>query len=178
MLLFFPPVSYSAVTLQSIDCFCSFRRLIASLLARFALVRRRNCFCSYSHQFRFSPSIVYALLLARSASVRRLFLLFSSINSFSSRQFRSSLSIVSAVLLQSVDCFCSSSRPFSFSPPIVYTLLVYSSRQFRSSSSITSAHLLLMDLGGVKRKMARKNCERTNAVKTVNGYVFLNVGTP
>ena len=94
-----PPVSYSAVPLQSIDCFCSSRRLIASLLARFALVRRRNCSCSYSHQFRFSPSIVYALLLARSASVRRLFLLFSSINSFSSRQFRSSPSIVSAVLV-------------------------------------------------------------------------------
>ena len=85
--------------LQSIDCFCSSRRLIASLLARFALVRRRNCSCSYSRQFRFSPSIVYALLLARSASVRRLFLLFSSINSFSSRQFRSSPSIVSAVLV-------------------------------------------------------------------------------
>ena len=47
----------------------------------------------------------------------------------------------------------------------------FSSRQFRSSSSITSA-LLLMDLGGVRRKMARKNCERINAVKTVNGYVF------
>ena len=126
-LLFFLPVSYSAVPLQSIDCFCSSRKLIASLLARFALVRRRNCFCSYSGQFRFSPSIVYALLLARSASVRRLFLLFSSINSFSSRQFRSNPSIVSAVLvarsasvrqlfllflstvqLQSVDCLCSS----------------------------------------------------------------------
>ena len=98
-LLFFPPVSYSAVPLQSIDCFCSSRRLLASLLARFALVRRRNCSCSYSRQFRFSPSIVYALLLARSASVRQLFLLFSSINSFSSRQFRSSPSIVSAVLV-------------------------------------------------------------------------------
>ena len=82
-----------------VDCFCSSRRLIASLLARFALVRRRNCFCSYSRQFRFSPSIVYALLLARSTSVRRLFLLFSSINSFSSRQFRFSLSIISAVLV-------------------------------------------------------------------------------
>ena len=62
-LLFFPPVSYSAVPLQSIDCFCSSRRLIASLLARFALVRRRNCSCSYSRQFRFSPSIVSALLV-------------------------------------------------------------------------------------------------------------------
>ena len=128
-LLFFPPVSYSAVPLQFIDCFCSSRRLIASLLARFALVRRRNCSCSYSRQFRFSPSIVYALLLARSASVRRLFLLFSSINCFFSRQFRSSTSIVSAVLVArsaSVrDCFCSSSRPFSFSPSIVYALLVY-----------------------------------------------------
>ena len=128
-LLFFPPVSYSAVPLQSTDCFCSSRRLIASLLARFALVRRRNCSCSYSRQFRFSPSIVSALLLVRSASVRRLFLLFSSINSFSSRQFRSSPSIVSAVVVArsaSVRrCFCSSSRPFSFSPSIVYALLVY-----------------------------------------------------
>ena len=44
----------------------------------------------------------------------------------------------------------------------------FSSRQFRSSSSIASA-LLLMDLGGVRRKMARKNCEHINAV---NGYVF------
>ena len=152
-LLFFPPVSYSAIPLQSIDCFCSSRRLIASLLARFALVRRRNWSCSYSRQFRFSPSIVYALLLARSASVRRLFLLFSSINSFSSRQFRSSPSIV-----------CCSSRPFRFSPSIVSALLVdrsasvrrlfmlflsinrFSPRQFRSSSSITFA-LLLMDFG-------------------------------
>ena len=99
-LLFFPPVSsYSAVPLQSIDCFCSSRRLIASLLVRFALVRRHNCSCSYSRQFRFSPSIVYALLLTRSASVRRLFLLFLSIKSFSSRPFRSSPSIVSAVLV-------------------------------------------------------------------------------
>ena len=47
----------------------------------------------------------------------------------------------------------------------------FSSRQFRSSSSITSA-LLLMELGGVRRKMMCKNCERINAVKTVNGYVF------
>ena len=113
-LLFFPPVSYSAVPLQSIDCFCSSHRLITSLQARFALVRRRNCFCSYSRQFRFSPSIclysstrpfrfspsiVSALLVDRSASVRRLFMLFSSINRFSSRQFRSSSSITSALLL-------------------------------------------------------------------------------
>ena len=97
-LLFFPPVSYSAVPLQFIDCFCSSRRLIASL-ASFALVRRRNYSCSYSRPFHFSPSIVSALLVARSASVRRLFLLFSSINSFSSRQFHSSPSIVSAVLV-------------------------------------------------------------------------------
>ena len=178
-LLFFPPVSYSAFPLQSIDCFCSSRRLIASLLARFALVRRRNCFCSYSRQFRFSPSIVNALLLARSASVRRLFLLFSSINSFSSRQFRSSPSIVSAVLV----------ARSAFSSSIVSALLVarsasvrrlfmlfssinrFSSRQFHSSLLITSA-LVLMDLGGVRRKMARKTCELINAVKTVNGYVF------
>ena len=128
-LLFFPHVSYSAVPLQSIDCLCSSCRLIASLLARFALVRRRNCSCSYRRQFRFSPSIVYALLLARSASVSRLFLLFSSINSFSSRQFHSSPSIVSAVLVAHSTsvrrCFCSSSRPFSFCPSIVYALLVY-----------------------------------------------------
>ena len=108
-LLFFPPVSYLAVPLQSINCFCSSRRLIAFLLARFALVRRRNCSCSYSRQFRFSPLIVYALLLARSASVRQLFLLFSSINSFSSCQFRFSPSIVSAVL---VSCFASVRRLF------------------------------------------------------------------
>ena len=128
-LFFFPPVSYSAVPLQSIDCLCSSLRIIASLLARFALVRRRNCSCSYSRQFHFSLSIVYALLLAHSASVRQLFLLFSSINSFSCHQFRSSQSIVSAVLVahsaQSVDCFCSTSRPFRFSPAIVYALLVY-----------------------------------------------------
>ena len=68
-----------------IDCFCYSRQLIASLLARFALVRRWNCSCSYNRQFRFSQSIVYALLLACSSSVHRLFLLFSSINSFSSR---------------------------------------------------------------------------------------------
>ena len=76
-LFFVPPVSYSAIPLQSIDCFCSSRQLIASLLARFVLV---NCSCSYSCQFRFfSLSIVYALQLARSASVHRLFLLYSSI---------------------------------------------------------------------------------------------------
>ena len=134
-LLFFPPVSYSVVPLQSIDCFCSSRRLIASLLARFALVRRRNCSCSYSGQFRFSPSIAYALLLARSASVRRLFLLFSSINSFSSRQFRSSPSIVSALLVaRSASVF----RLFM----LFSSINRFSSRQFRSSLSITSALLI------------------------------------
>ena len=116
-LLFFSPVSYSAVPLQSIDCFCSSCRLIAFLLARFALVRRRNCSCSCSRQFRFSPSIVYALLLTRSASVRRLFLLFSSINTFSSRQFRYSPSIVSALL---VACFASVRR---FSRLLIASLL-------------------------------------------------------
>ena len=45
----------------------------------------------------------------------------------------------------------------------------FSSRQFRSSSSIASA-LLLMDLGGVRLKMARKNCDRINAVKTVTFF--------
>ena len=37
----------------------------------------------------------------------------------------------------------------------------FSSRQFRTSLLITSA-LLLMDLGGIRRKMASKNCERKN----------------
>ena len=134
-LLFFQPVSYSAVPLQSIDCFCSSRRLIASLLARFALVSRRNYSCSYSRQFRFSPSIVYALLLARSASVRRLFMLFSSINSFSSRQFRSSPSIVSAVL---VARSASVRRLFMLFSSINRS----SSHQFPSSPSITSALLI------------------------------------
>ena len=133
-LLFFPPVSCSAIPLQSIDCFCSSRRLIASLLARFALVHRRNCSCSYSHQFRFSPPIVYALLLACSASVRQLFLLFSSINSFSSRQFRSSPLIVSALL---VDRSASVRRLFM----LFSSINRFSSRQFRYSSSITSALL-------------------------------------
>ena len=73
--------------------------------------------------FRFSPSIVSVLLVDRSALVRRLFMFFSSINRFSSRQFRPSWSITSA--------------------------------------------LLLMDLGRVRRKMARKNRERINAA--VNG---------
>ena len=54
----------------------------------------------------------------------------------------------------------------------------FSSRQFRSSPTITSALLSLMDLGGVRRKMTRKNCERINAVKTVNGKSFKNSGTP
>ena len=40
LLLFFPPVSYSAVPLHSVDCFCFSCRLKASLLACFALVRR------------------------------------------------------------------------------------------------------------------------------------------
>ena len=44
------------------------------------------------------------------------------------------------------------------------------------SSSLVTFALLLMDLSGVRQKTARKNCERVNAVKTVNGYVFLNVG--
>ena len=53
----------------------------------------------------------------------------------------------------------------------------FSSHQVRSSSSIASA-LLLMDLGGVRPKMVHKNCDRLDAVKMVNGYIFLNVGTP
>ena len=121
---------YSPVPLHSVECFCSSRRLIDSPLARFALVRRRNCFCSYSHQFRFSPSIVYALLLARSASLCRLFLFFSSIISFSSHQFRSSPSIVSAV------------RPFRFSPSIVSALLV----QLQSVDCLCSSRLLIASL--------------------------------
>ena len=47
----------------------------------------------------------------------------------------------------------------------------FSSRQFRSSSSIASA-LLLMDLGGVRLKMARKNYDRINAVKMVKRLRF------
>ena len=39
-MLLFPPASYSPVLLQSVDCFCSSRRLIASLLASFALIRQ------------------------------------------------------------------------------------------------------------------------------------------
>ena len=67
---------YSPVPLQSVNCFCSSRQLIASLLASFALVRRLfllfqspvllqfvDCFCSSSRPFRFSPSIVSALLV-------------------------------------------------------------------------------------------------------------------
>ena len=131
---------YSPFPLQSVDCFCSSRRLIASLLASFALVRRLFLFFLSinrfsSRQFRISPSIVSALLVALSASVRRLFLLFLSINCFSSRQF------------------C-------------------------SGPSITTALISLMDLGGVGRKMTIKNCERVNDVKTVNGYGFKNIGTP
>ena len=109
--LFFPPVSYSDVPLQSINCFCSSRRLIASLLASFALVRRHYCSCSSSCPFCFSPSIASALLFACSASVRRLFLLFSSIIA----SFLASFALVrrlfllfwSPVLLQSVKFFCS-----------------------------------------------------------------------
>ena len=84
---------------SSLSIVSALHRLITSLLARFALVHRRNCSCSYSHQFRFSPSIVYAVLLTSSVSVRRLFLLLSLINSFSSRQFCSSPLIISAVLV-------------------------------------------------------------------------------
>ena len=32
-----------------------------------------------------------------------------------------------------------------------------------------------MDLGGVRRKMTRKNCEHINAVKTVNSYGLMLV---
>ena len=49
--------------------------------------------------FRFSLLIVSALLVDRSASVRRLFMLFLSINRFSPRQFRSSSSITFTLLL-------------------------------------------------------------------------------
>ena len=35
-----------------------------------------------------------------------------------------------------------------------------------------------MDLGEVRGKMARKNYEHINAIKTVNGYGFKNVGKP
>ena len=30
-----------------------------------------------------------------------------------------------------------------------------------------------MDLGGVRQKMTRKNCELINAVKMVNGYIYI-----
>ena len=143
-----PTVSYSAIPLQSIDCFCSSRRLIASLLASFPLVRRRYCSCSYSRTFCFSPSIVSALLVHHSAIVRRLFLLFSSINSFYSRQFRSSPSIVSALLVAHSDsvrrlflldllvaCSASVCRLFMLFSSINH----FSSCQFRSSPSISSA---------------------------------------
>ena len=93
------------------------------------------CSCSYSRQFRFSPSIVYALLLARSASVRRLFLLFLSIKSFSSRPFRSSPSIVSAVLVAR-----SASVRLLFM--LFSSINCFSSHQFRPSPSITSALLI------------------------------------
>ena len=62
-----------------------------------------------------------------------------------------------------------------FSSMLFSSINRFSSRQFLASSSNAS---LLMALGGVRLKMARKNCDRINAVKTVNGYVFLNVGTP
>ena len=150
-LLFFPPVSYSTIPLQSIDCFCSSRRLITSLLANLALVRRCYCSCSYSHPFRFSPSIVSALLVAHSASVLRLFLLFSLINSFSSRQFRSSPSIVSALLvarLASVrqlfllDLLVARSASVRRLFMLFSSINRFSPHQFRSSPSISSALLM------------------------------------
>ena len=130
-----PACFFSVVPLQSIDCFCSYRQLIAS-------VCRHYCSCSSSRPFRFSPSIVSALLVARSASVHRLFLLFSSINSFSSRQFHSSPSIVSALL---VARSASVHRLFT----LFSSINCFSSRQFCSSPSISSA-LLIVDLGGVR----------------------------
>ena len=60
LLLFFPPLSYSAVPLHSVDCLFVSALLIKSFSSR---------------PFRSSPSIVSAVL-ARSASVRRLFMLF------------------------------------------------------------------------------------------------------
>ena len=67
-----------------------------------------------------------------------------------------------------IDCFCSSSRPFRFSPSIVYTLL--------ASFALVRRLLLLfslMDLGGVRRKMTSKNCERINGVKMVSVFKTL-----
>ena len=149
---------------RSIDCLCSSCRLIDSL---------------------FSQAIVYALLLARSASVRQLFMLFYS-----------------PVLLQSVDCFCSSRRLIayllaSFALIRRLFLLFLSPVPFQSVDCLCSSRLLiasllasftlvrrllllfsLMDLGRVRQKMTCKNCERINAVKTVNSYGFKNVGTP
>ena len=62
LLLFFPPVSYSAVPLHSVDCF---------LFLLFLSIKSFS-----SRPFRSSPSIVSAVLVARSASVCRLFMLF------------------------------------------------------------------------------------------------------
>ena len=111
----------------------------------------------YSGQFRssrpfgFSPSIVSAHLVSRSDSVRRLFLLFSSINSFSSRQFCCSPSIVSALL---VARSASVHQLFLLDLLVIHSAAVhrlfmlfssinrFSSHQFHSSLSITSALLM------------------------------------
>ena len=86
-----------------------------------------------------NPSIVYALLLARSASVHRLFLFFSSINSFSSRQFRSSPSIVSAVLV-------------ARSASVSHLFMLFFASLLASFALVRRLLLLfsLMDLGGVR----------------------------
>ena len=94
--------------LQSVNFLCSSTRPFCfspSIVSALLVDNRLS-----SRHFHSSPSIVFALLVSRSASVRRLFMLFSSINRFSSRQF------------------CS--RP---------SINHFSSRQFRSSPSITSA---------------------------------------
>ena len=63
---------------------------------------------------------------------------------------------------------------------LILSINHFSSRKFLASFALVRRVLLLfslMDLGGVRQKMSRKNCERINAVKTVNGYDFKNVGT-
>ena len=81
--------------------------------------------------------IVSALLVVCSASVRRLFLLFLSINRFSSCQFRSCLStlFVSALLVTRSASVCRLFLLFS-------SINRFSSRQFRSSILSTLLFLL------------------------------------
>ena len=151
----------------------------ASVHRLFLLLSSINRFSS--GQVRSSPSTQLFLLfiVTSSASVRQLFMLFYS-----------------PVPLQSVNCFCSScllkaSLLARFALVHRLFLLFQSSVPLQSVDCLCSSHLLiaslhasfalvrrllllfsLMDLGGVRRKMTRTNCERINTVKTVNGYGF------